>query len=66
MAGDIIAFAKDLEKVSKGNIEVNSRWKLGWHAWPMVAMYLGKNTNETKSGVKVTGKYIKRVMDIKM
>lgn len=66
MAGDIIAFTRDLKKVSKGNIEVHSRWKLGWHVWPLVAMYLGKDTSETESGVKVIGEYIKRVMDIKI
>jgi hypothetical protein len=65
MAGDIMAFTDGLKKATHGIVEVHTRWKLGWHAWPIVAMYLGKDTKETESGVNLIGKYITRVMHIK-
>jgi len=65
MAGDIKTFAAGLEKVSRGKVEIKTCWKLGWHAWPFVVMYLGKDTRETESGVKLIGEYISKTMQIK-
>lgn len=65
MADEIMAFSNGLKRLGNGNIKILSRWKLGWHAWPMVAMYLGKDAEETESGVKVLVEYITRVMHIK-
>src|SRR5579862_1596176 len=65
MAGDIAEFTKWLEKVSRGEIEIRSRWKKGWHVWPLVLMYLGKDSTETESGVKMIAEYITSVMNIK-
>jgi acetyl esterase/lipase len=65
MAGDIIEFAQGVKKVSKGNVEVRSRWRLGWHAWPMALMYLGRDTEETESGVKLIAQFVTRVMSIR-
>ena len=65
MAGDIMAFTDGLKKATNGNVEINTRWRLGCHAWPMVAMYLGENAEETESGVTVIGEYITRVLHIR-
>ena len=62
MAGDIIEFITGLKKVSRGEVEVHTRWKLGWHAWPMVVMYLGKDLTETRSGVNLIADFITRTM----
>ena len=62
MAGDIIEFITGLKKVSQGNVEVHTRWKLGWHVWPMVVMYLGKDLEETQSGVDLIADFITRTM----
>ena len=62
MAGDIIEFITGLKKVSRGKVEVHTRWKLGWHAWPMVVMYLGKDLEETGSGVNLIADFITRTM----
>jgi acetyl esterase/lipase len=62
MAGDIIEFARVLKKVSKGNVEVQSRWRLGWHAWPMALMYLGRDTEETETGINLIAEFVTRIM----
>jgi acetyl esterase/lipase len=60
MAGDIFEFAEGLERVSRGSVEVHSRWKKGWHVWPLVLMYLGRDTSETESGVRLIADFIMR------
>jgi acetyl esterase/lipase len=60
MAGDIIEFTNALKRVSKGTVEVHSRWKWGWHAWPMILMYLGTDSEETGLGVRLIADFITR------
>lgn len=62
MAGDIIEFTDGLKRACKGTVEVHSRWKLGWHVWPLVLMYLGNDSEETESGVRLIADFITRVM----
>ena len=62
MANDIIEFITGLKNVSRGDVEVHTRWRLGWHAWPMVIMYLGKDSQESQSGVDLVANYITRTM----
>lgn len=68
MAGDISEFARGLEKVinsrGSGKVEVMTRWKKGWHVWPLVLMYLGQDTREAESGVNLIAEYISRVIGI--
>ena len=62
MAGDIIEFTNELKAVSKGSVEVHTRWKLGWHVWPLVVMYLGKYPDESESGVNLIAGFITRII----
>jgi len=61
MAGDITVFTNALKKVSKGTVEVRSRWEQGWHVWPLVLMYLGKDQEESSVGIKIISDFIKSV-----
>jgi acetyl esterase/lipase len=65
MAEDIDCFSKGLRNISRGTVEIYSRWKLGWHVWPMMIMYLGKDKEEIESGTRLIGDFIARYINEK-
>jgi acetyl esterase/lipase len=65
MVHDIRRFAEGIKDVCQDagngkNVQVVSRWRKGWHAWPLVLMYLGSCAKETDAGIDILAEFITR------
>lgn len=66
MVDDIRRFTEGMQNAchdARGNekeVQVVSRRRTGWHAWPMVLMYLGSSFEETNAGINLIAEFITR------
>lgn len=65
MMNDIRKFAEGMKAMCQDagnakNVQVVSRWRKGWHAWPLVLMYLGSCAEETNAGTDILAEFITR------